>query len=208
MVQASGKLVLTDKLLPKLKADGHKVLIFSQMIRVLDIIEDYLIHKKSVSTCFFFIANNYISNIHKCSCAELVLIYYKPFGFFFDLYNYFIIFVDWQIHVREDRRSNPRKSEAGSDRPVLETGFRPVRLPSLHTSWGLGHQPDRRRHGHHIRLGLESSERLTGSNIRSPTSYFLVSIKGVMLLLGCCPLIGPSSDRLALFHARMSYKAR
>lgn len=46
MVQASGKLVLTDKLLPKLKADGHKVLIFSQMIRVLDVLEDYLIYKK------------------------------------------------------------------------------------------------------------------------------------------------------------------
>jgi len=46
MVQSSGKLVLIDKLLPKLKSDGHKVLIFSQMIRVLDIIEDYIIHKK------------------------------------------------------------------------------------------------------------------------------------------------------------------
>jgi hypothetical protein len=34
--------VLIDKLLPRLKAGGHKVLIFSQMIRVLDIIEDYL----------------------------------------------------------------------------------------------------------------------------------------------------------------------
>jgi SNF2 family DNA or RNA helicase len=33
MIQASGKLVLIDKLLPKLKAGGHKVLIFSQMIR-------------------------------------------------------------------------------------------------------------------------------------------------------------------------------
>jgi chromodomain-helicase-DNA-binding protein 7 len=46
MIQASGKLVLVDKLLPKLKRDGHKVLIFSQMIRVLDIIEDYLILKR------------------------------------------------------------------------------------------------------------------------------------------------------------------
>lgn len=46
MIQASGKLVLVDKLLPKLKADGHKVLIFSQMIRVLDIIEDYLLHRQ------------------------------------------------------------------------------------------------------------------------------------------------------------------
>lgn len=46
MIQASGKLVLIDKLLPKLKAGNHKVLIFSQMIRVLDILEDYLIQKK------------------------------------------------------------------------------------------------------------------------------------------------------------------
>ncbi|KAL3860710.1 hypothetical protein ACJMK2_010796 [Sinanodonta woodiana] len=46
MVTASGKLVLLDKLLPKLKQGGHKVLIFSQMIRVLDILEDYLLHKR------------------------------------------------------------------------------------------------------------------------------------------------------------------
>ena len=50
LVQSSGKLVLVDKLLPKLKADGHKILIFSQMIRVLDILEDYLIHKQYVVT--------------------------------------------------------------------------------------------------------------------------------------------------------------
>jgi len=48
LVQSSGKLVLVDKLLPKLKAGGHKILIFSQMIRVLDIIEDYLIHRQYV----------------------------------------------------------------------------------------------------------------------------------------------------------------
>ena len=46
MIQAAGKLVLVDKLLPRLKAGNHKVLIFSQMIRVLDILEDYLIHKR------------------------------------------------------------------------------------------------------------------------------------------------------------------
>jgi SNF2 family DNA or RNA helicase len=34
--------VLIDKLLPRLKSEGHKVLIFSQMIHVLDLIEDYL----------------------------------------------------------------------------------------------------------------------------------------------------------------------
>ncbi|KAI9218176.1 hypothetical protein BC828DRAFT_389349, partial [Blastocladiella britannica] len=42
LIQASGKLVLLDKLLRKLKAGGHKVLIFSQMTRCLDILGDYL----------------------------------------------------------------------------------------------------------------------------------------------------------------------
>lgn len=46
LVQSSGKLVLISKLLPKLRADGHKVLIFSQMVRVLDIIEEYLVTQK------------------------------------------------------------------------------------------------------------------------------------------------------------------
>ncbi|KAL7978947.1 hypothetical protein Chor_013436 [Crotalus horridus] len=47
MIQSAGKLVLIDKLLPKMKAGGHKVLIFSQMVRCLDILEDYLIHKRA-----------------------------------------------------------------------------------------------------------------------------------------------------------------
>ena len=43
LVMNSGKMVLLDKLLARLKADGHRVLIFSQMVRMLDIIADYMI---------------------------------------------------------------------------------------------------------------------------------------------------------------------
>ena len=46
LVKTSGKMVLLDKLLPKLKNDGHRVLIFSQFRIMLDIIEDYLILKR------------------------------------------------------------------------------------------------------------------------------------------------------------------
>lgn len=42
LVDSSGKMLLLDKLLPKLKQQGHRVLIFSQMTRMLDILEDYL----------------------------------------------------------------------------------------------------------------------------------------------------------------------
>lgn len=42
LITTSGKLMLLDRLLTKLKKDGHRVLIFSQMVRVLDILGDYL----------------------------------------------------------------------------------------------------------------------------------------------------------------------
>mmetsp|Transcript_731 Transcript_731/g.851 ORF Transcript_731/g.851 Transcript_731/m.851 type:complete len:2199 (+) Transcript_731:210-6806(+) len=42
LAKSSGKLVLLDKLLPKLKEGGHRVLIFSQFKIMLDILEDYL----------------------------------------------------------------------------------------------------------------------------------------------------------------------
>lgn len=42
LVKSSGKMVLMEKLLHKLKTNGHKVLIFSQMVRVLDLLEELL----------------------------------------------------------------------------------------------------------------------------------------------------------------------
>ena len=42
LIQSSGKMVLLMKLLPKLQSGGHKVLIFSQMVRVLDLLEELL----------------------------------------------------------------------------------------------------------------------------------------------------------------------
>ena len=43
LIMNSGKMVLLDKLLSRLKSDGHRVLIFSQMVRMLDILSDYLV---------------------------------------------------------------------------------------------------------------------------------------------------------------------
>jgi SNF2 family DNA or RNA helicase len=42
LVEASAKLVLIDRLLKWLSAAGHKVLLFSQMTHMLDVIQDYL----------------------------------------------------------------------------------------------------------------------------------------------------------------------
>jgi chromodomain-helicase-DNA-binding protein 4 len=42
MTKACGKLVLLSKMLRKLKEEGHRVLIFSQMTKLLDLLEDFL----------------------------------------------------------------------------------------------------------------------------------------------------------------------
>lgn len=42
LVENSGKMVLLDKLLTRLKSDGHRVLIFSQLVMMLDILSDYM----------------------------------------------------------------------------------------------------------------------------------------------------------------------
>jgi ATP-dependent DNA helicase len=42
LVRASGKFALMDRMLERLHRDGHQVLIFSQMTKVLNIIEDYV----------------------------------------------------------------------------------------------------------------------------------------------------------------------
>ncbi|XP_023385665.1 chromodomain-helicase-DNA-binding protein 3 isoform X11 [Pteropus vampyrus] len=42
LIKASGKLMLLQKMLRKLKEQGHRVLIFSQMTKMLDLLEDFL----------------------------------------------------------------------------------------------------------------------------------------------------------------------
>jgi len=44
-VMYTGKLVLLDKLLPRLQSRGSRVLIFSQMTRLLDVLEDYFLYR-------------------------------------------------------------------------------------------------------------------------------------------------------------------
>ena len=42
LITSSGKMMLLDQLLAKLRKDNHRVLIFSQMVKMLDILSDYL----------------------------------------------------------------------------------------------------------------------------------------------------------------------
>ncbi|XP_043919808.1 chromodomain-helicase-DNA-binding protein 1 [Protopterus annectens] len=46
LIRSSGKLILLDKLLVRLRERGSRVLIFSQMVRMLDILADYLKYRQ------------------------------------------------------------------------------------------------------------------------------------------------------------------
>eukprot|EP00804_Cyclotella_cryptica_P021885 CCRYP_000846-RA/>CCRYP_000846-RA protein AED:0.28 eAED:0.28 QI:206/0.85/0.87/1/1/1/8/1264/1475 len=50
LVENCGKMVLLDKLLIRLKERGHRVLLFTQMTRILDILEDYM-HMRGFQYC-------------------------------------------------------------------------------------------------------------------------------------------------------------
>jgi len=61
LIPQAGKLKELDKLLPQLKTDGHRALIFSQFTMVLDILEEYLAIRGH--TFLRFARTNYC-----CSC--------------------------------------------------------------------------------------------------------------------------------------------
>ena len=56
LIQNSGRMIILDKLWASMKEKGSRVLIFSQMSRVLDILEDYCLFRQysKHSILFFF----------------------------------------------------------------------------------------------------------------------------------------------------------
>lgn len=66
-------MVILDKLLPKLRAQGSRVLIFSQMTRMLDILEDYCLWRgHNVSSSLEIVIVQCIPNYVCFSTADLM----------------------------------------------------------------------------------------------------------------------------------------
>lgn len=57
LIENCGKMIILDKLLKSLKEKGSRVLIFSQMSRVLDILEDYCLFRKFRAYHLLFLSN-------------------------------------------------------------------------------------------------------------------------------------------------------
>ncbi len=75
-IHTSGKMVLLDKLLPKLRQEGHKVLIFSQMVKMLDFLGEYCEFRN-----FNFERLGKLSRTRLYSCIQIVfLILYRVYS--------------------------------------------------------------------------------------------------------------------------------
>lgn len=71
LLESSGKLQLLDKMMVKLKEQGHRVLIYSQFQHMLDLLEDYCTYKvyiqhylACVLLCMHLVGINYITQKH------------------------------------------------------------------------------------------------------------------------------------------------
>lgn len=56
-MESSGKLQLLDKMMVKLKEQGHRVLIYTQFQHMLDLLEDYCYYKVASLSCLLWNTN-------------------------------------------------------------------------------------------------------------------------------------------------------
>ena len=124
-------MVLLDKLLPKLKAQGSRILIFSQMTRMLDILEDYCGWRgHSVSVPI------YISQVQPTTRFNwlTLVIAVLPFG-----------------------RKYPTRRSPKSDCRIQRAWKPEIRVYAFYSCWRFGHQFNYGWRRHSFRFWLESS---------------------------------------------------
>jgi SNF2 family DNA or RNA helicase len=63
LYRTAGKFELLDRILPKLKSTGHRVLLFCQMTAVMTIMEDYFNYR---GMCKRALCMSYLSNVCVC----------------------------------------------------------------------------------------------------------------------------------------------
>ncbi|BFZ16162.1 hypothetical protein BsWGS_19201 [Bradybaena similaris] len=124
LVEASHKLTLIDRLLAFLKEGGHKVLLFSQMSRMLDILQDYLGYRGytyerldgSVRGEERFLA---VQNFNANDETFVFLLSTKAGGQGLNLTSAdTVIFVDSDFNPQNDLQAAARAHRIGQERPV------------------------------------------------------------------------------------------
>lgn len=125
IVESSCKLSILDLLLPKMKEKGYKVLIFSQMTRMLDIVQDYLQYRSyayerldgSVRSEERFIAMKKFTDNEE---SFVFLLSTRAGGVGLNLTSAnVVIFLDHDWNPQQDRQAEARVHRLGQKKPVL-----------------------------------------------------------------------------------------
>ncbi|KAL3857047.1 hypothetical protein ACJMK2_011746, partial [Sinanodonta woodiana] len=124
LVESSGKLILIDCLLKYLKSTGHKVLMFSQMTHMLDVLQDYMGYRGytyerldgSVRGEERFLA---VQNFNQNEETFVFLLSTKAGGQGLNLTGAdTVIFVDSDFNPQNDLQAAARAHRIGQTRPV------------------------------------------------------------------------------------------
>lgn len=125
IITSSGKMVLLDKMLPKLKAAGSRVLIYSQFTTMLDILEDYCRYKgfKYVrldgSTHQIERESNVDRFNHKSSDIFIFLLSTRAGGLGLNLHTAdTVILYDSDWNPQQDLQAQARAHRIGQTKPV------------------------------------------------------------------------------------------
>ncbi|RDA93988.1 hypothetical protein CP533_5009, partial [Ophiocordyceps camponoti-saundersi (nom. inval.)] len=126
IVTASGKMLLLDRLLPRLFRDGHKVLIFSQFVTQLDILEDYCNALRGWPVCRIdgsvaqASRQQQISDFNERSDYKIFLLSTRAGGQGINLAAAdTVILFDSDFNPQQDLQAQDRCHRIGQTRPVL-----------------------------------------------------------------------------------------
>ncbi len=126
IIFASGKMRILDKLLDKLLKKGSKIILFSQMTKVLDILEDYLVYK-SIHFCRIDGDTSYeererqmdVFNDPNCSEIPVFLLTTRAGGLGISLVGADTVLIfDSDFNPQVDLQAMDRAHRIGQTRPV------------------------------------------------------------------------------------------
>lgn len=159
MVKASGKLTVLDKMLEKLARSGHRVLIFCQMMRMLDILEVRTL--LNIYSCVNAVHSIGITITRMCDSASHSQDYLHLKEYAYERIDSSVSAAERQIRI--DRFNSPSSdrfvfllcARAGGEGMTVTT----MRLASYGSVILLRRQSAHGGHGDHLRLELESAQR-------------------------------------------------
>lgn len=120
LLESSGKLQLLDKMMVRLKEQGHRVLIYSQFQHMLDLLEDYCNYRVWIQTSSL----NYLLDLLQCLSS------------LFEVWHTLLIFKKWQ-YERIDGKVGGAERQIRIDRFNAKTSTRFCFLLSTRAG-GLG----------------------------------------------------------------------